>query len=371
MTTQQCCQSSCGVAGIVFRSSFHSVSFEFIIEYIFKLITKVFDHSHIWISPVRPSNRARRDWEGVCWPCVMAYICQNMDLGVVQRTDIVEDYDIQILEIKQQGTLQQTVRIINIYNVPEGGENFAVDRLCQLQLDPTIPTIITGDWNLKHSLYRAMPKDQNPNERAVRTAEWLTSNGFELQNQWNQETWQKFGETQASTLDFTFRNNASDAANILQKWSIEPNFNVGSDHYATFFALGRGEEEIVNLTKAKYNWKGMDAKHFTKTLDRELHDNQDQYNTTFTPLKNDTQHPTQEELDNATNFLLNCMTKAAEEAVPRRCPSPWAKAWWIPKLSQARSNLNDARADAHARYETLGHRDPEAVQQVKHYAAVD
>ena len=65
MTTQQCCQSSCGVAGIVFRSSFHSVSFEFIIEYIFKLIIKVFDHSHIWISPARLSNGARRDWEGV------------------------------------------------------------------------------------------------------------------------------------------------------------------------------------------------------------------------------------------------------------------------------------------------------------------
>jgi hypothetical protein len=45
---------------------------------------------------------------------------------------------------------------------------------------------------------------------------------------------------------------------------------MGSDHYATFFTLGRGEEEIVNLTEAKYNWKGMDAEQFTKTLDREL-----------------------------------------------------------------------------------------------------
>ena len=215
-----------------------------------------------------------------------------------------------------------------------------------------------------------MPDDQNPNEHAVRTVEWLTSNSFKLQNQWNQETWQKYGETQVSALDFTFKNNASDAADILQNWSIEPNYNAGSDHYATFFTLGGGEEEIVNLTEAKYNWKGMDAERFTKTLDRELHDNWDQYNTMFGPLKNDVQPPTREEVDNATNFLLNCMTKAAEDAVPRRRPSPQAKAWWTPKLSQARANVNKARADASTRYKTLGHPDPEALQHVKHYAAV-
>ena len=89
-------------------------------------------------------------------PRVMAYVRQNTDLKVVQRTDLLEDFDIQILDIKHQGAHQQTVHIVNIYNVLEGGKNFVVDRLCQLQLDPTIPTIITGDWNLKHNLYRAM-----------------------------------------------------------------------------------------------------------------------------------------------------------------------------------------------------------------------
>jgi hypothetical protein len=303
-------------------------------------------------------------------PRVMAYVRQNTDLEIVQRTDLIEDYDLQILDIKRQGTLQRTVRVINIYNVPEGGENFAVDRLCQLQLDPTIPTIITGDWNLKHNLYRAMPEDQNPNERAVRTADWLSTNGFDLQNQWNQETWRKYGETQTSALDFTFKNDACEAANILQNWTIEPNSNAGSDHYATFFSLGGGEEEIVNLTEAKYNWKGMDAERFTKSLDRELHLNQDTYNDTFGPLGNATQPPTREDIDNATQFLLNGMSKAAEEAVPRRRPSPRAKAWWTPKLSQARDNLNKARSDASAIHKTLGLPDPEAVQRVKHYAAV-
>ena len=340
-------------------------------------------HQEPWYGPI--SERDMGEARGTGWsvitpvvrsptvirrPRVMAYVRQNTDLVVVQRTDLIEDFDIQILDIKRQGARQRTVRIINIYNVPEGGENFAVDRLCQLRLDPTIPTIITGDWNLKHNLYRSMPEDQNPNERAVRTAEWLATNGFELQNQWNQETWRKYGETQVSALDFTFRNNASNAANILQNWSIEPNYNAGSDHYATFFTLGGGEEEIVSLSEAKYNWKGMDVEQFTKTLDRELRDDQGRFNATFGPLKNNVQPPTREQVDTATNFLLNSMTKAAEAAVPRRRPSPRAKAWWTPKLSQARANLNDARADASAKCKALGHPDPEAIQRVKHFAAV-
>ena len=184
------------------------------------------------------------------------------------------------------------------------------------------------------------------------------------------EMWQKYGETQVSALDFTFRNNTSDAANILQNWSIKPSYNAGSDHYATFFMLGGGEDEIVNLSEAKYNWKGVDAEQFTKTLSRELHDNQEQFNIKFSPLKNNVELPTRKEVDMATNFMLNCMSKGAEEAVPQCRPSPRAKAWWTPKLSQARANLNEARAHASARCKTLGHPDPIAKQQVKHFAAV-
>lgn len=176
-----------------------------------------------------------------------------MDLEVVQRRDLIEDYNIQILDIKCNGALQHNICIINIYNALEGGEHFVVHHLRHLNLDPEIPMVITGHWNLKHPLYRAMPADQQPNERGVQTSEWLTTNSFRLQNEWNQETWQKYGKSHVSALDYTFRNNASDASNILQNWSIEPDYNAGSDHYATFFTLGGGEEEITNISEAKYN----------------------------------------------------------------------------------------------------------------------
>src|SRR6266849_2617545 len=301
---------------------------------------------------------------------VLAYIRQNTDLELVQRMDLIEDYDIQILDIKRHGALQRNVRIINIYNAPEGGEHFAVDYLRRLILDPEIPTVITGDWNLKHPMYRAMPADQHPNERAVQTSEWLTTNGFRLQNEWNQETWRKYGESQVSALDYTFRNNASDTSNILQNWSIEPDYNAGSDHYATFLTLGGGEEEITNISEAKYNWKGVDKNLFTDRVDRELHEDVEKHNTIFGTLMNTTPMPTRTEVDAATYFMLECMTTAAEVATPWRRTSPRAKPWWTQKLSQARKDLNDARAEASAAHQLTGEPDPEAAQHVRHLTAV-
>jgi len=79
-----------------------------------------------------------------CRPRVLTYFRQGTDLEIVQCTDIIQNYNIQILDIKRPGTLQQTIQLINIYNAPEGSEHFAADSLTTLQLDHNIPTIITG-----------------------------------------------------------------------------------------------------------------------------------------------------------------------------------------------------------------------------------
>ena len=214
-----------------------------------------------------------------------------------------------------------------------------------------------------------MPADQHPNERAEQTAEWLTLNGFRLQNALNQETWWKYGESQVSALDFTFQNDASDTSNILQNWTIEPDYNGGSDHHTTFFSLGGGEEELVNISEAKYNWKGINVNLFTDTIDRELHKDKVKHNAIFAPLRNAAQPPNREEVDAATEFMLECMTSTAEAAVPCRKSSPRAKPWWTHKLSQARKDLNNARAEASTAYQTTGQQDPVAAQRVRHYAA--
>ena len=47
----------------------------------------------------------------ICRPQVMAYVCQNTDLKVVQRTDLIEDFDIQILDIERQGAHQRMAEL--------------------------------------------------------------------------------------------------------------------------------------------------------------------------------------------------------------------------------------------------------------------
>jgi len=118
----------------------------------------------------------------------------------------------------------------------------------------------------------------------------------------------------------------------------------------------------VNISEAKYNWKGIDANLFTDVVDRELHEDKDRHSAIFAPLRNAAQPPTRQEVDAATYFMLECMSTAAEVAVPCRRSSPRAKPWWTRKLSQARKNLNDARAEASTAYQIIGQPDPGAVQ---------
>jgi len=119
-----------------------------------------------------------------------------------------------------------------------------------------------------------MTQGRNPTERAVKTIEWLDANGYEIQNEWNQETWCKYGETCMSALDLTFQNNRATSLNIIQNWDVARNINAGSDHYATTFTIGGREDELTDLTEAKYNWKATDEKRYTEELRRLLEKDQ-------------------------------------------------------------------------------------------------
>jgi ribonuclease HI len=301
-------------------------------------------------------------------PRVLTYFRQGTDLEIVQRTDIIQNHDIQILDIKRPGTLQRTIRLINIYNAPEGSEHFATDSLTALQLDHNIPTIITGDWNLKHPRIGEMTRGRNPTARAVKTMEWLDANGYEIQNEWNQETWCKYGETCTSALDLTFQNNRAAGLNIIQNWEVARNINAGSDHYATTFTIGGGEDELTDLTEAKYNWKATDEKRYTEELRRLLEKDRARHAETFDPIRTGDGSMTTQQVDNATAYILKLMTAAADIAVPRRRPSARAKPWWTQELSNIHTQLTEARANASALYKVNGRPNTEAARLVKHLA---
>ena len=214
------------------------------------------------------------------------------------------------------------------------------------------------------------PPNQQPDDQAECIVEWLTWNIFELENKWNQETWHSFGLNATSALDFMFKNAAANASHALQKWSIESDENAGLDHYATFFSIANGDDELFDMMEAKYNWKNVDGPMFTEELVKALREDEDLYDEAFGPLWD---HPMQQvlpaQLDKAMEFLHDCMTMAADIAVPKQCPCARSKPWWLPALSKATCKCARTCKAARDEYAETGQCSQETADHARHCAA--
>src|SRR6266581_2870945 len=79
-------------------------------------------------------------------PRTIAYFRQNANIEPMLRNNIASDLDFMILNIKRNGSTQQPVRLINIYNqktlVANQRKEFMVERLVDSTLEVDIPTIL-------------------------------------------------------------------------------------------------------------------------------------------------------------------------------------------------------------------------------------
>ena len=312
-------------------------------------------------------------------PRVMAYIRKESQIKFEIRTDLIDDLDIQIIDVRRNGENLPT-RLVNIYNNADPEDDlYSVDRLRRIALDPMVPTILTGDWNLHHPQFRSMHNGRNADQRAVETAEWLTTNSFELRNEFNQPTWRKEmvgenGQTQIieSALDFTFANWLTNESHILQHWTIEPDQNASSDHFATFFSIVRDGDELVNITDTPYTIRDMPVDKYLKAAAEELqHSDPTGYAEAFRPLRErDTTRPTPQNLDTAAEFLINALKRAVRRTAPERKPSTRGKIYWTPKLTKATEDKIDARKAMRASADAQGGCDTVLAQTYRHFKAV-
>jgi Endonuclease-reverse transcriptase len=289
--------------------------------------------------PIMPTSTVLEDKH----PQVMAYIRTEANLDIVSHSDIINDLDIQVLDVRCQGANQPITRLVNIYNqsAAEEADGFSVDQLCEIAFDEDTATILMGDWNLQHPICCTM--DGNGDQHSQDTVLWLQENDFTIRNPHNLTMWQSKSTEFLSPLDLTFTNQRADDVHALTKWSVEKEFNADSDHYAVFFSIENAGEETANLSQAKFNWKHVNKQTFTKTLYRAIHNN-DGYDEIFRPLSTHTIHlvsPLQ--LDRATEFLQAAMQTAALAVIPMRCPSPCAKPWWTPELTAALNSISEAQ----------------------------
>ncbi len=85
-------------------------------------------------------------------PRVAAYQRISANLEITLCNDIITNLDVMALNTQREGDTMEATRIINIYNQKQLGEHpsiiYTSNCIKNLQWDPNVPTIITGDWNI-------------------------------------------------------------------------------------------------------------------------------------------------------------------------------------------------------------------------------
>ena len=281
-------------------------------------------------------------------PRVVAYYRLQAEIEVTLRTDIGNDLDYMILDIKRNNSSLPTTRIINIYNQRELSESqnisFTAERLAEKILDTDTPTIITGDWNLHHPNWDSRIEEENVATRTQETVDWLEGQGYVLYNERDVYTRGGTGSQQDSVIDLTFANETAHSQGLVQEHTVDPDLALLSDHHTLMFTIGDPRIRIENLSEAKFNWKGASETEFTDALNLELHAEPELWVTTISQVLNENREwasPT--ELDKAVEYLNGCMERAAQKTVPPLRLCSRSKPWWNNELTEAFREMRTAR----------------------------
>src|SRR5258707_2166590 len=254
-------------------------------------------------------------------PRVIPYYKLQAGVEITLRTDTGSDLDFMILDIKCEGSRHLPTCIINLYNQTEPGEiqnpSFTTDRLASINIHPGMPTVITGDWNLHHNNWNSLIDKESTPTRTQEVVDWLEGQGFSLCSERDVYTRSGAGTQRDTIIDLTFANEPAIGQGVVHNHSVNPDLTLLSDHNALTFTLGDPRESVVNIAKAKYNWKDAIEEDFTKALNQELHADAVLYDTSIQQILNkQCTHATPEELDTTVRFINTCMEQAAEKAVP-------------------------------------------------------
>jgi hypothetical protein len=122
-----------------------------------------------------------------------------------------------------------TWRLINFYN--DVSDHSALDTLLSLDLDPNIPTLVTGDFNTHSRTWS--PEDITPSPWAERVKEWAVSNLLVLANEPGEITRRGARHERSSTIDLTWYNDAAVEDAVFSNWTLDWEGSLGSDHALT------------------------------------------------------------------------------------------------------------------------------------------
>ncbi|HEX3642518.1 MAG TPA: endonuclease/exonuclease/phosphatase family protein, partial [Ktedonobacteraceae bacterium] len=266
-------------------------------------------------------------------PRVLAYTVRREDFYLLSRTDIAQDLDFQLLEVKQGD--YPPVLIVNVYNQESEGGGWTFDRLREVPIPDDIPVVLSGDWNTHHGMWEVVVG--RVEHRAEELAEWLVESDFTVLNEHNEPTYQSHDGRTLSVLDLTFANPKAIELDTVKEWAVIPEMSSGSDHYALHWTIDNGRALVDNLFSRKFNWDKADQEKFERILREEVLGS-----GAFDPLRL-ARLPSEEQMERAAEALEEALVKAAEQSVPLRRPSAKAQPWWEGEVLAVREVMTQAR----------------------------
>ena len=147
----------------------------------------------------------KRSWEGVNLPA---------HYTATSCLDLCAHPCIMILNLRFD---RETWRIVNFYN--DVKDQSALDTLLSLELDPTVPTLVTGDFNTHSRTWS--PDGVMPSPWAERVEEWAVGNLLVLTNEPGMITRRGASHERSSTIDLTWHNDAAIEDTVFSDWTLD------------------------------------------------------------------------------------------------------------------------------------------------------
>ena len=274
-------------------------------------------------------------------PRTMTYYRTRADFTVTLRTDILEDKDVQILDISQID--QPNITIINVYNDPTRNEESALARLRNMNINSlaTHPTIITGDFNLHHTLWSVKPVISHA-KQAEDVVEWLSENGYMMLNTKGEITHPSRNQREeGSVIDLSFANAIAITHDTFKDWAVDPAIAHDSDHFGIKFTIDQGRKEVDNPMATKYSLKETNPEDWAKAFQDEL----DNRKHIFDPLISQATKLTSAQLDLFADTLTGALQTSTAKVAKIKSPSTKSKPWWDKDLTEAATDIARVREE--------------------------
>ncbi|KAL1738445.1 Endonuclease/exonuclease/phosphatase [Schizophyllum fasciatum] len=260
-------------------------------------------------------------------------------LHVRARPDVVDSPDLLTLHLTYGSV---SLYIINVYNEGAGPSSaHSVQRLREAELDPLVPTVICGDFNLHHPSW-ALPDQFRPaSSTADDLVDWAEENSFSLLNDTSCPTRIGRQGQSNSIIDLTWSNFVADEFNIIQDWHCTSKLSLESDHNAITWSLVPFQDDNLPPTEALEHGHRIDparrddwCQNFRTRLDQ-------------APLG---PYLSTEDVEAAARVLLDCMRDATSTVMPRRSGrTPLRAPWWNDDCDLAIHSLKTASGQERSR----------------------